>query len=113
MSKVTDKLREKKIVNDYDFFGDEPFAYYQVNDRISGQTSAWMVRKRGEKLSDIWYDHGCKSFLVWGRKDKADKFNEACVYLYSQFGVEKVARSPFGGWGDAEFVARRLKELLG
>jgi len=112
MSKLTDKLNAKGIFNDYGFFGDEPYIWYRPNHSRACISSGWMVTKKGFRLSDAWYDHGDKSFMNWGRKDKAEKFAEAVAYIQSKFGVGEVARSPFGGYGDAEYIKSRIKELL-
>lgn len=112
MSKLTDKLNAKGIYNDYYFFGDNPYITYQSGDSRACISSGFMVFKRGLKLSDAWYDHGGKKFIVFGRKDKDDKFAKAVAFIQSEFGVGEVARCPFGGYGDAEYIKYRIKELL-
>lgn len=112
MSKLTDKLNAKNVYNDWGFFGNHPFIWHRREDSRACISSSWMVTKKGFRLSEAWYDHGDMSFVNSGRKDKAEKFAEAVAYIQSKFGVGEVARSPFGGYGDAEYIKSRIKELL-
>jgi len=111
MSKLTDKLREKGVYNIHDFYGyGQPFiVYYPSTSGRAGQSARWKVFKIGTSLSETWYDYGAKTFLKWGDKKKA--FAEAQAYATEKFGIKEFARDPFGGYGDAEYVKARLKEL--
>lgn len=112
MSKLTELFRSVKIYNDYEFFRDEPHMWYRPQgDARSMMSSAWMVTKHGTNLEKHWSDRGSYCILVWGRHDKQERFEEAALYMYTQFGIEELARSPFGGWGDKQFVKRRIAEI--
>ena len=111
MSKLSDALRERKVFNDYEFFGNQPYVIYRPQKNWS--SSGWIIFKRGESLGDRYSDGGGFFILVWGRRDKAEKFEVAKKYMRDQFGITELAKAPTGGWGDAEFVKRRIKEILG
>lgn len=112
MSKLTDLLSTVKVYNDYEFFGNEPYMTHASNGGRTVMPPWWAVGKRGVKLSNEWYANGNKLFSHFGGKEsKREAFDEASEFMRTEFGIEKLARSPFGGWGDAEFVTKRLKEL--
>ena len=72
-----------------------------------------MVCKPGENLAGHWADYGSKCFLVWGRKDRADKLSAAKMWASDKFGIVEWARDPFGSYGEAAYVKEHVKFLLG
>lgn len=111
MSKAQDICRSVRVFNDYDFFGDKPHIWKVVADGRIVSLSKWVVSKCGEKLLDMWYDYGDKTFSYISREDSKEAFEKAKAYLRERWEIKEVKRSPFGGYGDAEYVKNRLKEI--
>ena len=62
-----------------------------------------------------WQDNGHKTFLCWGRADKAEKAAEAVKWATEYSGITEWVRDPFGGFQDAkliEIVKKKLKNVL-
>lgn len=112
MNKLTRLCNSMGMHNDYEFFQDEPYIDRRVNtgsrDIIP---SAWLVIKRGKKLSNEWYYNYAKAFSYVSREQSKAAFGEAVDYLRTQFNVTEIARSPFGGYGDKKFVEKRMEEI--
>lgn len=51
------------------------------------------------------------SITVMGRKDMASEFETAKQWAGESYCITEWARTPFGSWMDAAFVAYRLAEL--
>lgn len=112
MSKLTKLCNSIGMHNDYEFFGLEPHIYRRANTGSRDITpSAWLVTKRGKKLSDDWYYNYDKAFTYISHDQSKEAFAEAIEYLRENFGVKEVARNPFGGYGDKGFVKKRIKEI--
>ena len=112
MSKLSELCRSVKVYNDYEFFGDQPYITWAQNGGRSIFPPWYAVTKRGVDFGDGWYANGSKLFSYGGSvEDKHKAFNTAVEFLESEFGIKRVARSPFGDWGDAEFVKRRIAEI--
>lgn len=109
MTKLQDKLKDMDVFNNAIFFWENPYIWYRPRDKT--RTPAWMVTKRGQDIGNNWYDYGSKSFPCIGNEDKAQRFEEAKSYMAEKFGITRLSRSPFGGWGDADFIAKRIAEL--
>lgn len=109
MSKLLDKLRERGVCNDYEFFGDQPYYYYRTkSNRRDVIPKGWVLVKKGRSLSDWWGDHGCKRFT--GQRAEAEL--ECQQFITKNFGVKEFDRAPTGGRGDALFIKERLRILL-
>lgn len=112
MSKDMDLLRSVNVYNDANFFQDEPYISYRAGDTGRASIiSAWLVTKRGVNLQTHWTDYGSKSFTTWGVADRKVKFEDAKAYMLKKFGVTELKRAPTGGWGSAEYVDKRMKEI--
>jgi hypothetical protein len=114
MSKLTDQLATVGIHNAHNFAGKgNVFIAYQPYDSIRRLVSGWKIARPGFQIDPetARYDHGCKTFVVFGRADKDEKFEEAKAWASAKYGIKEWARTPFGSWMDAEFVKRRLAEL--
>ena len=112
MSKLTRLFNSVGMHNDCEFFQDEPYIWRRANTGSRNVTpSAWLVYKRGEKLSDDWYYNYAKAFTYISREQSKAAFGEAVEYLRTQFNVTDVARGPFGGYGDKTFVEKRIVEI--
>lgn len=123
MSKLTDQLREIRIFNDHGFFNDggtQVYISYSPAERGRAYKSAcWQVHRfvNGREVQTDpdghWRDYGRKTFSAYRREDKAPALERAQAWCAERYGITEWARSPFGGYGDAEFVKARLKELKG
>jgi hypothetical protein len=108
MSKLTDQLRAVKCINQWDFYGDQPYLYYRPRgDARSMQVPGWLVFKRGVKLEGHWMDHGARWFHT-----KRNAPEVAQAWAAKQFKIKAWARDPWGGYGPADYVTTRLQELL-
>jgi hypothetical protein len=47
-----------------------------------------------------WYEHGCKTFLVWSASDKEEVLAEAMKWAAVKYGIAEWAKDPFGGYQD-------------
>ena len=114
MSKLMKLCNSLGMHNDYEFFGLKPYIYRRANTGSRDvRPSAWLVTKRDKKLSNKWYYDYDKAFTYISRDQSKKAFLGAVKYLWENFGVNEVARSPFGGYGDKEFVKKRIKEIKG
>lgn len=111
MSKLQDICRSVRVFNDYEFFGDRPYVWRWVRDGRDVTPSAWLVTKRGVKLSSAWYYQYAEAFTYSSRDESKEAFADAVKYLRDKFNITEVARGPFGGWGDKEYVKRRIVEI--
>ena len=113
-TRLRDRLRTAGVVNPYEFYGSQPYIYRRVAVPRSVTSAGWMVRKRGRDLAPkgAWYDYGSKRFGYGGRDQEASALAAAQAWASSEFGVAAWARDPFGCYGSAEFVRRRVDELL-
>ncbi|KKN09665.1 hypothetical protein LCGC14_1044360 [marine sediment metagenome] len=111
-SKATRLLRTVRIFNDYDFFGQQPYIYRRPRGiGLDLTVSAWMATRRGVSLDDAWYNYGDRPFTYLGREAVAPALAVAKEWAGKRFGITAWARSPFGGWGYADFVKTRMAEL--
>jgi len=112
-SKIIKHLRELRVFNSFDFYGDEPYIDRYATDYRSVTPSYWAVIKRGEKLADAWYARWMKMFSYHDRDGVQPALERALVWASEKFGVKEWTCDPFGSYGSKEYVERRLKELLG
>jgi hypothetical protein len=111
MSKLTEQLRSRGIHNSYDFYEQEPWISWTANGGRSVLPAWWAVYKRGRNLGSAWYDHGAKTFS--GRKRDKEVLAEAQRWASVEFGgIKEWARDPFGSYGDAGFIKKRITEIL-
>lgn len=109
--KIVEELRKRRVCNPWGFYGDQPYIWYRPYESRRMTASAWMITKRGLKLGDHWTDYDSKCILVF-EKDRKETFAEAAAWASEKFGIKEWTRDPFGSYGPAEFVQRRLKEIL-
>ena len=113
MSKLTEKFREKKVFNPFDFYGDQPYITYRLGHSVI--SACWAVAKSGLNLGQVWYDHGCRTFGGYGEPGEGSQrvrgLRAAQAWARKYFGIKEWARDPFGSYGEAEFVKKRIKEL--
>ncbi len=120
------QLRDRGVINDWDFFkkgktkANRLFVWYRAEDTgYGGRSAAWIANGLGFETDAKapWYENGCKVFYVHKTvgesfaEAKRRAFIEASQWLDSAYGIKSLSRAPTGGWGDAEFVAARIKEL--
>lgn len=112
MSKLTEKLNAIGMHNSYEFFVDEPYIYISLRGGSRDVIpSSYKVSKCGVSLSEAWYDYGAKSFSFCNRESKKEALEEAKKWAREKFGITEWARNPFGDYGDANFIQRRIEEL--
>lgn len=122
MSKLTDSLHSIGVSNDHGFFNEvgQVWIQYVAGDSgRGGRSGRAQVYRRGFKTDPDgpWYDYGRKTFNGWETPLPTDVTLRAhCLALAQawageRYGIAEWVRSPFGGYGDAVFVKRRLAEL--
>lgn len=123
MTRLQDELREAGVRNEHGFFnGDEPsgqvwLAYYpRIPRDVLGPH--WTVYQRGTKTNPdgLWYHYGNKVFSAFhpgdnGESPRAAALKTAQAWAGARYGISDWKRTPFGGYGDAQFVEARLAEL--
>lgn len=113
-AKWVEALRELRVFNEYDFA--QGNVYIQYCPRITGRISSsakWQVRKRGEETDSkaAWYNHGNKTFCVYGRAEKQPQLLAAIQWASEKYGILQWAKTPFGSYMSDSFVEVRLNEL--
>jgi hypothetical protein len=124
MSKTIDLLRTAGVFNDHGFFdgSDGPrsevwVAYFSDLSRGGHGRYARVYRRSHETdPAGPWYHNGNKAFYGVTRTSEGMTQRAHCLALAQewageQYGITEWARTPFGGYGDAGFVKRRLAEL--
>jgi len=114
MSKKTEALEAAGIHNSYEFYGSQPYISRYVSFGRSPIPSCWIITKRGTNLGTAWYEYGDKhmSDLAAGGGDYRKKpLAAAMAWASERFDVAEWARDPFGSYGPADFVERRLVDL--
>ncbi len=96
MSKEAEKLRERKIFNNYEIAkqGDKVWCEYHQSSITS--IAGWRVNAIGKSLSSAWYDYGAKNFI--GNKNDTRAFNLAIRLCSRLTGQSEWVLSPFGGY---------------
>ena len=112
--KLTKALcRTAKIFNPHNYANGEVYITYHPEERGRISTYAsWSVSKAGMKLSDFWRDYGSMHLTVHRREQKEAVLKTAMKYVTDKFGIVNFAKTPFGSWMDAEFVAKRNAEIV-
>lgn len=111
MSKLTDSFRAVGVFNPYEFYGrGRVYLDFRPAHSRACVSSAWVVHCPGFKTDPgaHWQDNGNKTFL--GRF-RGEALADAQAWASERYGIKAWARDPYGGYGDAEFVAARVKEL--
>jgi len=111
--KLADELRRIQI-NPHSFYGEEPHLYHYSSAPREMRGTAWVVTRRGERLSERYVDDGNKRFPHSGRESSEPgkhALAAAQTWASERFGVEAWTKDPWGGYGSAAFVERRLAEL--
>ena len=99
MSKAQEMLKAIHIFNGYGLVGKGGvFICYCAAEPRTCQCSHWAVCRPGDKLSDVWYDHGSKTFTVSGRADKPIVLREAMRWASKRYNIHDWARDPFGNY---------------
>jgi hypothetical protein len=129
-SKKIQALRERRVFNSYEFYGGPasriPHIGYYSDTGRGGLGQFWQVTRLGEDLNDgrgAWYqnDHHGGSHRTFSlfrsaggtfAERKRAALEEALAWARERFGIEEWQRDPFGSYGPAEYVDRRLAELL-
>ena len=96
MSKEAEKLRERKIFNNYEIakLGDKVWCEYYPSSITS--ICGWRVHAIGKRLSSAWYDYGARNFI--GNKNDTIAFNLAIRLCSRLTGQSEWVLSPFGGF---------------
>jgi len=114
---MTEKFRPIGIINGWDFAGGDGGGVRIVyRPSTSGRAylcAAWQVAKDGFKTDPDahWRDYYAKTFDVHRKEEKAGQLEEAKRWAGERFKITRWAKTPFGDWMDADFVAKRMKEL--
>lgn len=107
-STIVEKMRAVRVFNQYEFYKDQPYMFYAKYESRAMTVAGWRVTKRGLKLDDAWYNHGCKPF----HGKMKESLPDAQAWASKRFGVKAWARDPFGGYGPAEYVEARVAQLM-
>jgi hypothetical protein len=83
-------------------------AYVPADTGRGGQAAHWTVYSPYFETDPnaAWYNHGCKTFMVWGRHDKEAMRLEALSWATAQYGITEWERSPFGSYHQKGTLAR-------
>lgn len=116
MSKPTEQLRSLGVFNSYEFAGQTGqvwIEYYPAESGRAARYGRYVVHRRGYKTDPKahWLDHGDKTFPSCSKGERPERFKAAMAWASNRYGIKEWARTPFGGWMDAEFVQRRIAEL--
>lgn len=116
MSKLTEQLRSLGVFNSYEFAGQTGqvwIEYYPAESGRAARYGRYVVHRRGYKTDPKahWLDYGNKTFPSASREEKPERLKEAVAWASARYHIKEWARTPFGGWMDAEFVQRRIAEL--
>ncbi len=120
MKKLTKKiLKENKFYNSHDIAkrtGNKIYlSYTGVEYGRFYQSAKWQVVGIGIKTDpdpdSAWYNHGMKTFNVFGRKEKESKFQEALVWIKEKYNLEMTYRDPNGNYHPMGTL-EKLKEIL-
>jgi hypothetical protein len=115
--RLVEGLRSLRVFNSYDFYdGETPqgqvFIYYHTGD--AWHPSGWDVSRRGYQLGTDRLNTS-KQFIAFegsGAKERKElAFAAAQTWASERYGITEWAKDPFGGFGDATFVAERLAAL--
>lgn len=111
MKKLRGQMRERRVFNAYAFYCDHVYIYNRLDEGF--RSRAWVVVKRGPMFSQISIPltEDERIFHYYGIADKASVLINAQEWASQQFGITTWAKDPFGGYGDAAFIAARIKEL--
>lgn len=113
--KLTKKLcHSVGIINDYDYSnrGIHPVLSYHraQNGRIS-EYAYWGIWMKGKSFSNFWRDYGIMKFHVYRREEKQKQFEMALDWIYKNFGITEIVRTPLGSYMEKSFVEKRNKEI--
>jgi len=117
------------VFNEYEFYlSGQPLSvphidYYPPGNYRAGEYAHWAVSMGGVDLGTSWLDRGGKRFSI--THSQADRFArvgttaeckkialaEAIEWATKRFNVKDWAEDPFGAYGPANFVPRRVEEL--
>ena len=122
MATLIERLRERHVFNESEFYGAAPFLWRRSTAPRDVTPAAWCVAKRDVDLSvhdgaggkGVWYQHGDKWFSYVGAirsASAAAALAEATAWASARFGVKAWLRDPFGSYGPADYVERRINEL--
>ncbi len=120
MSKLLDQLRTVRIFNAHDFAGEKGNVFITYQTQETGRVfrcAGWHVARIGYQTDPNnanWSDYGDKVFNIFGRitaEARAELLAEAKTWAGKRYRITKWAKTPFGSWMDAGFVAKRMAEL--
>lgn len=114
-SKTVERLRAVRVFNAYGFYDETPYIWRRVRDGSRDVfPSAWLVTRRGLELgTGAWHEQGARWFSYSSSTGSRQAFAEALAWASKLFGVAEWSRDPFGSYGPADYVQRRLAALVG
>ncbi len=114
MSKLTEKLKNIGLHNEWEFagHGNVYISYTSGDSGRGGHSPYFSVVRPGFKTdaNAHWKHQGTKT-VTCRRSDKDQVLAELKAWAGKRYNITEWARTPFGGWMDAGFVARRMEEL--
>jgi hypothetical protein len=114
MAITKEQMRSVGVYNAHNFANGAIFVDYTPRDTGRGGFSAkWQVCWAGHVTDPKahWADYGKKTFNVFGKDEKETARLEAIAWATEKYGIKEWAKTPFGSYMDAGFVAKRLGEL--
>lgn len=110
MSKLTESFATVRVHNGRQYADSNVvISYLPATER----SARWMVSKGDERTDlEAGWSHGWrKTFIVSGRHQKPGRLEQAKTWASERYGITEWAKTPYGDWMDAGFVAQRTAEL--
>jgi len=116
VSKLTDSFSTVGIHNGWLYGkGNVTISYTPAQGSGAWREAAkWQVDRGLHRTDDAqqhWRNGGRKTFTVGNEAAKAPQLEAAKAWASGRYGIKKWAKTPYGDWMDAEFVAKRTAEL--
>jgi hypothetical protein len=119
VSKLTDSFASVGIHNGWLYAkGNVAISYTPAQGSGAWREAAkWQVDRGTYRTDDAprdrqhWRNGGRKTFTVGNEAAKAPQLEAAKTWASERYGIKEWAKTPYGDWMDAEFVAKRTAEL--
>lgn len=113
--KLTKPLLQKiNLFNAHDYSKGNPYIDYRPQQTGRWyQSAGWAITWPGHTFKDTpWQDYGNLVIDVYFIDEREQKLLMAQEKFKDIFGVEELAKTPFGTWMEKSFVQERNKELI-